>query len=181
MIKIIFSILFLGTAIVVFLGPVKKNWEDITQKSVEKRDFNTALENSRKLMEDRDNLIKIYNDIPDSDLIRLDKLIPSNVEKMELVVEIENLIKKHGFSLKDIQVDISSADSKNSRALLAKESVFDAIYLDLSFMGSYRPFLSFVSDLENDLRIMDIESLSFSSGEDDQYEYSMRIKTYSKK
>lgn len=181
MIKIIFSILFLGTALVIFLGPAKKNWEEAKVLMVEKRDFNTALANSRELMNTRDELIKKYNEIPESDLARLDKLIPSSVDKMKLVVETESLIKKHGFTLKDIQVEVAGEGEKNSKTAGTKDSVFDAVYLDFSFGGAYKPLLSFISELENDLRIMEIESLLFTSEKDDWYEYSMRVKTYSKK
>ncbi len=185
MIKIILSILFLGTAIVIFLSPVKKNWEEIKTLTVEKKDFNTALASSRELMKLRDDLIAKYNEIPAEDLARLDKMIPSGVEKMKLAVEIESLIKKHGFSVKDIQVEVSSADKNtsnaNSRNSAVVNSGFDAVYLNISFSGPYKPFLSFISDIENNLRLMEIESISFISGENDWYDYKMKIKTYSKK
>lgn len=188
MIKIILSILFLGTAIVIFLGPAKKNWEDINALVVEKRDFNTALSNSRELMKLRDDLIAKYNEIPSEDLARLDKLIPSNAGEMELAVEIENLIKNHGLSLKDIQVETSGKDKVDMRNPVGNSNIdggidsgFDPIYLDISFGGSYKPFLSFIGDIENGLRLMEIESLSFISEESDQYDYKIKIKTYSKK
>lgn len=181
MIKIIFSILFLGTAIGIFLGPVKKNWEDINLLAAEKKDFNTVLSNSRELIDLRDNLIRKYNEIPEIDLARLEKLIPSGIEKMDLVVETETLVKKYGFVLKDIQVDIAKAEDKKSKANEINNNIFDAVYIDLSFSGPYKPLLSFISELENDLRIMEIESLSFDADEGDWYEYTMRIKTYSKK
>ncbi|MCR4284020.1 MAG: hypothetical protein NUV64_01725 [Parcubacteria group bacterium] len=181
MIKIIFSILFLGTAIGIFLGPVKKNWEDINLLAVEKKDFNTVLSNSRELIDLRDNLIRKYNEIPESDLARLEKLIPSGIKKMDLVVETESLVKKYGFALKDIQVDIAKVEDKKSKANEINNDIFDAVYINLSFNGPYKPLLSFISELENDLRIMEIESLLFDADESDWYEYTMRIKTYAKK
>lgn len=181
MIKIIFSVLFLGTAIVIFLGPAKKNWEDVQGLMIEKRDFNTAINNSRELIATRDELIKTYNEIPEADLIRLERLVPTDVNKMKLVVEMESLIKKHGFNLKDIQVEISGEGDRSSKKTESKDTVFDAVYLNINFAGSYKPLLSFISDLENNLRIMEIEDLSFTAEEDDWYEYTMKIKTYSKK
>ncbi|PIR57884.1 MAG: hypothetical protein COU71_01690 [Parcubacteria group bacterium CG10_big_fil_rev_8_21_14_0_10_38_31] len=181
MIKIIFSILFLGTAIVIFLGPAKHNWEDVKGLMLQKKDFNTALANSKELLATRDNLIKDYNEISDSDLIRLDRLVPSSVDKMKIVVEIESLIKKHGFSVKDIQVEVSSVNDKNNNKSEVKNDVFDAVYINISFSGAYRPLLSFISDIEKNLRIMEVENLSFVSEEGDWYNYSMKIKTYSKK
>jgi len=181
MTKIIFSILFLGTAIVIFLGPVKNNWEEIGILTAEKGDFNTALTSSRELMNTRDDLIKKYNEIPEVDLARLDKLVPSGIEKMKLVVETENIMKKYGLAIKDIQVEAPDENNRNAKTSDIKDNIFDTVYLNVFFSGSYKSLISFIGDLENDLRIMEIENLSFSAEKDDWHEYSMKIKTYSKK
>jgi Tfp pilus assembly protein PilO len=58
--------------------------------------------------------------------------------------------------------------------------------LEFSITSNYNNFLNFTKDLENNLRIVDISSIQFSSGSESKtnpslpevYKFSFKIKTY---
>ena len=123
---------------------------------------------------------------------RLQKLLPDSVDNIRLILEIEKLASPYGMVLKDVKYNVLAKDIallqavavKGGKNLLGKNySVWD---LEFSAQGTYNNFLNFVKDLENNLRIVDIHSVQFSSAGNIglnpsvpvAYKYSFKIKTY---
>jgi Tfp pilus assembly protein PilO len=142
---------------------------------------------------------------PDN-LARLQKLLPNNVDNIRLILEIEQIAAPYGMALTDIKYDTTDTSTDTKTAVVgvvqgggvAKQAPSDygTFNLEFSTSGSYNNFISFTKDLENNLRIVDISSISFSSdttapsagsgsssnvskiNSPDIYKYDFNIKTY---
>ena len=72
--------------------------------------------------------------------------------------------------------------SDNSRAqrgqVGASDTDYDSLILSFSVTGSYDTFRAFVESLEQSLRLVDIQSISFSATDTGVYDYSIAVKTY---
>ena len=173
MFKIFISILFLIVSILIFVVPVKQGWEDIKILQAEKKEFNVALANSRELQTLRDEVLEKYNAIPQIQLDKLEQLLPSQIKTISLVIEIADRARANNMLLKDIEVEKTSDD-----VVLGK--TFDAApkYLNLTIVGKYSSLLDLLNAIADSLRLIEIENLSFTSGDTDLYEFKIKAKTY---
>ena len=176
--------------------------------------FNEALDNSHTLEKQRDALTVKKNAIDPNDLAKLSKLLPENIDNIRLILEIEKIAEPYGMILKDVQYSntpaVTTAASGTAKGIVPAASAItgsnpagivqkggsaqalskDYGVWDLSFSttGTYNNFLNFTRDIENNLRIVDISSIKFSSSAGsssgssstlpESYKYDFKIKTY---
>ena len=198
MFRYITPIVITGIAVAGFFFFAKPILSDISTIKNQIASYDEALNNSKALESERDKLTQKYNSINLNDLARLQKLLPDNVDNIRLILEIEKLALPYGMVLKDVKYDSVKLDttatgtttpSQPPSTLSSKNSImpYGIWNLEFSTEGTYSNFTSFVKDLENNLRIVDISSVAFSSDSSampgkpkvsDSYSYSFKIKTY---
>lgn len=183
-----------GSVLFLFTNPI---YNDISALNGDVVSYNSALDNSKMLENERDKLTSKYNSINPDNLIKLKKLLPDNVDNIRLILEIEQIALPYGMVLKDVKY--STTNTKTPKAtdgeapvrggVIAKPKDYGTFDLEFSTSGSYDNFISFTKDLESNLRIVDISSISFSSGPSNTdskskiipseiYKYDFKIKTY---
>lgn len=192
MFKYITSIILIGSAIASFFfftNPIYKNVLTIREQI----DFyNQALTNSKALETERDKLTQKYNSFDPEKLDRLEKLLPDNVDNIRLILEIEKIASPYGMAIKDVRYDTTS-ETKDSTQIVGKNvkavssKSYGILNFEFSTQGTYNNFINFIKDLENNLRIVDISSIQFSSSSSsiglnpkllEAYKYNFSIKTY---
>ena len=131
-----------------------------------------------------------YNSISKEDIAKLEKLLPDNIDNIRLILEIEKIASPYGMALRDVKYNTTGGESNTGRGGATLSQVAEAgadfrvLEMDFSVSGTYSDFINFTKDLENNLRIIDISSVSFSSDTDTKaganavYKYSFKIKTY---
>ncbi len=190
MLRLIAPIILIGGAIVGFVALVSPMYEEIGGLKAQVASYNEALDNSKALEQERDKLTKKYNSIDPANLERLEKLLPDNVDNIRLILEIEKIATPYGMVLKEVKYDtITKEEQKGTvvqagEASLSDSKEYGLWNLEFSTEGTYANFLSFIKDLERNLRIVDISSIQFSSVDNttaskgDTYKYGFKIKTY---
>lgn len=178
-------------------------YKDMSLKKEAIASYNEALDNSKALEAERDKLTQKYNSIDLANLAKLQKLLPDNVDNIRLILEIEKIASPYGMVLKDVKYDASDKDKDKEGATTIKGGVnkekidkdslrkdYGVWSLQFSTQGNYNNFINFIKDLENNLRIVDISSIQFSSATpssatggltpslSESYKYSFMIKTY---
>ncbi len=170
-----------------FTNPVYK---DISDLKTRRAAYDEALTNSKELARVRDELVAKYNSFSASDLEHLRKLVPDNVDNIRLILEIERIASSHAMSLSNVKYNV--LDQKKDAAAQAavggvplseQNKNFGTFDLQFSTKGDYATFLTFLSDIEHSLRLVDLSSLSVSVGDSlDQskniYSYDLSIQTY---
>lgn len=190
MFRNIIPIILIGIAITgffMFTNPMYTEFVDIKSQMAS---YDEALSNSKMLENERDKLTKIYNSIDTSNLEKLQKLLPDGVDNIRLVLEIEKLALPYGMILKDVKYATIATNKMKDVAGGLKANASEKDYgtwdLEFSTEGTYSNFLSFLKDLENNLRIVDVVSIDFSSDtgsglnptSQEAYKYNLKIKTY---
>ena len=132
----------------------------------------------------RDNVLKQYNDISPQDQSNLDKMLPSTVDNIRLIINLNNIALQHGFSLKGISAAASQDKSGSGAASNAGTNgsisapTLDTVVISFSVSAPYQQFISFMQDLEANLRIMDVTHLSVSANDTGTYDFSVQMNTY---
>jgi len=196
MIRFITPFILLGIAVASFFVLANPLYKDISVLRIEASSYDEALANSKALENERDKLTAKYNEIDPNNLIKIKKLLPGNIDNIRLILEIEQIAAPYNMILKDVKYSTVKEDENGAAegsdtvlgaTVLTQASQDYGIWdLEFSTAGDYNNFLSFLRDLESNLRIVDISSITFSSDVGaklnqslpDIYTYSFAIKTY---
>ena len=187
MFKFIIPSILIGVSVAgffIFIDPMYKGVDVLKQ---EMTSYDEALNNSKVLEQEKEVLTQKYNLIGAENLDKLQKLLPSSVDNIRLVLEIEKIALAYGMSLKDVRYDaIQSAPSTAvgglGRSTRKHHRDYETLNEEFATEGTYSNFLSFIKSLEKNLRIIDISSIAFASSSgsslQDVYKYTFKIKTY---
>lgn len=199
MFKFATPVILIGVSIGVFLMFTSPFYKEVNSLRSEVTAYNEALNNAKALEAERDKLTQKYSSISPANLEKLQKLLPDSVSNIRLILEIEKLAAPYGMVLKDVTYDAlkpeaemeangitnnTKTNNNNNDTLSNKE--YKAWDLGFSVQGNYYNFLNFVRSLEKNLRIVDMNSIEFSSESEgglsptssNNYKYNFKIKTY---
>jgi len=160
------SIIFLGAALLIFFTLSQPLYGEIQVIEAQKYSLNESLSGLKQAQERRNQLASQYNQISKDNLERLDKVLPAAAGSMKYVSETEALVKKYGMLLKNIDFE---------------EKTGNNVSLSLKFTGPYESFYSFLKDVGSNIRLTDVNSIDFSSGETNSYEFTIGEVIYWKK
>jgi hypothetical protein len=91
MMRFITPIILTGIAITFFFVVTNPLYNSISVIKAEGASYNEALDNSKALANVRDQLTAKSNNIDSDNLIKLQKLLPDNVNNIRLILEIEKI------------------------------------------------------------------------------------------
>ncbi len=189
MTRFILPIIFIGISIGGFFMFTNPIYQELPVLRAELDSYNEALNNSKALENERDKLTSKFNSISKEDLEKLEKLLPDNIDNIRLILEIEKIASPYGMALKDVKYNAeepveANAKQAGSGGKLETNKDYKVLNMEFSVSGPYNNFINFTKDLESNLRIVDISSISFSSEVDSKtnpggsYKYNFKIKTY---
>ncbi|MCR4330730.1 MAG: type 4a pilus biogenesis protein PilO [Patescibacteria group bacterium] len=176
MLRFFIPILLFAASGTLFFGYIDPTYSSIRERAQEEALFDSALNNTKELQTLRDELRSKYNTFSTSDLDRLVKMVPNNVDNVRLVRDIDGIASKYGMSLYNTVVGVIETDT--SRVNVSDSSGYGSVLLTFSVTGPYKTFLNFLKDLEKSLRIVDVVEVTFVSSEKDLYEYRISLQTY---
>lgn len=185
---IIVSIILLVTIVNPYYKDVSSYNEAITA-------YNLAIDSSSALQKTQDSLIEKYKNIKKDDKDRLDHFLPNTVNNIKFILEIEKIASIHNLQImntkfrSDQPFSGDATAGKTSTTLAGSSNTLYGIFpLEFTVDADYNTFLSFLKDLELNLRLIDVQTISFSvpasatktvGGTDPNiYSYSLNVQTY---
>ena len=205
MTRFVMPIILIVLAVSVFVVFTDPFYNDINSLKTTIATYNSALDNSKALGDERDTLTAKEGKMNENDLAGLDKFLPDSVDNIRLILEIGQIAAPYGMVLKDVKYDATTDTSTGTTTATTGTVVqgggvvqstpkdYGTFNLEFSTSGSYSNFINFTKNLESNLRIVDISSISFSSdstttttvvgtgakaASPDIYTYDFKIKTY---
>ncbi|HLP86811.1 MAG TPA: hypothetical protein VK153_02980 [Candidatus Paceibacterota bacterium] len=202
--KLISSIIFIVISLVIFFVFIDPLYGEIKQLRADVSAYNIALSNSTELQKTRDSLINVYKEVKAEDKDRLAHFLPSSIGNIDLILEIEKIANLHGMPIGNIKFDPknlesnkdAASDNKADNVIMAENDELDNLPygifpMEFIIEGRYETFLSFLKELEQNLRLVDIKSVSFrvpqqgSGGSEggvsvdpNVYSYTLKVETY---
>lgn len=141
-------------------------WRDTQALSATIATGSERLSTADSLAKSRADLISKYNSIPKADLDNLTTLLPDNVNNIRLIIQVDSLATKNGLSvLQNVTYtthDSTTDDPKASAKAAAARPPYEPFTISFETIGTYKNFLSFVSDIEKNLRLLDIQQVDFT-------------------
>lgn len=198
--RYIFLLIIIGASVTTFFMVVKPRYDKLQTVKSQVSTYDTSLETAKELKGSREELIAKYNSISKSDLDGIKTLLPDSVDNIRLIIQLDSLATKNGLStLRNVDYkseETSSAGSGGTGApgstgqmqnIEAARRPYGEFTISFQTAGQYKNFLSFISDLEQNLRLVDITSIDFGvsggdSGQGDSIAnnltYKVTLKTY---
>jgi len=183
--KNITAILLIILSALIFYMFVGPTYSSIQSRLADKAQYDEALNNSKKILDLRDQLLNKYNGFLPSDRARLEKFLPDQVNNIRLLIEVDSRARQYGLPLKNVNLSsVKSAvsSSPDTQNIDLTASPFNTVTLGFTVTGNYDSFLSFVKDLEKSLRVLDVTSIEFTppAGKPtDPYDFAVSLNTYS--
>ena len=167
MIKRITPLLFFLVALGLFFLFIVPQYEIVRAKQQQIKILNDALNNSKKVQAARDTLLTTYNSIGAVELDRLKKILPDNVDNVRLILELDRIATRNSMILQNVS---TREDARgDAGAFGPDDSSFGKIRLNFSLAGRYESLVSFLQQMEQSLRVVDVVALSFTRGRGDLY------------
>ena len=192
--RLILPIIFILIAVLTFIFGVNPYYKQVSVLRSDIDIYNAALSNSTNLQKTQDALLKAYSEISQADKDRLGNFLPSSVNNIQFILEIERIANLHNMPVKDIKFETlkKDVDPNNSKIIVSEVSADNKPYgvfpIEFTTEGDYNSFLLFLKDLESNLRLVDVKSISFTVPEDNGklvagvdpnvYRYVLKIETY---
>lgn len=175
-------IIFIVLAIGIFFVVVDPQYQEIQKLLEVKEDNDKLLSKATELREKREVLTSKYKNISEEERDQLNKVLPETVDNVRLILDIDNIARKYGIILKGITISggLEEAGSESNQIIDKTDKQYGVISLGFSFSSSYADFKSFMIDLENSLRIVDITAFEINSDnpQNGLYNYSIDLNTY---
>jgi hypothetical protein len=141
-------------------------------------EYRRVVDNVDRISESKDALLLSYESIPAIEKERLSKILPSNADAVGLARELDTIAARHGFTILGVKVE-SGPDENSAEIVLPEFSApYEKVLVSFNFISNYQSFSGFLSDLEKSLRIMDVKTVSFLTGEAPLYEHQVTVETY---
>ncbi|MDB5238926.1 MAG: hypothetical protein JWO00_261 [Candidatus Parcubacteria bacterium] len=158
--------------------------------------YSAALSSADRLIATRDEVLKQYNAISEADRDRLDKMIPSTVDNIRLIIDMNNVAIRHGFTLPDVKAVAASGPNKDAGSVAVRPPVsadgaptrltassfaapiLDTVSVSFTATATYEQFLAFLQDLEANLRVMDVTHLTVGATDLGTYTFQVQLQTY---
>lgn len=184
---VIFILLLIFVAVVVFLDlPRIQNILDLRIKIDSEKE---KLSEKQLLLAKIEKLEKKYEEAEES-LKKVNYILPSSQEIPNLIVQLEALALEGGLVLESIQFsevkEVTQARAEAVRTATKETQSVDykILSIELSLKGTYSAFKNFLKLVEENIRLMDINSISLSpeSLEEEMeapiFDLNIKINTY---
>ncbi len=179
MIRFFTPFLVLALALVSFFYFTTPVLEEIKALKVEMQRLTVANANAKALEDRQIELQNRRSEIDQNDINDLNQLLPSNIDNVRLIIDINNIAKKRGLTVRNPSVlkenDSNPPEAKPSGDQLSGKS---SAVISFSVSASYEIFKLFLGDLARSRQIVDVENVSFSGNDRNFYDYKISLRTY---
>lgn len=196
--KLALPISFIIISGVLFFLVIDPIYGEIKQLKTEVATYSLALDNSTELQKTRDSLVEIYKNIKKDDKDRLNHFLPRTISNIELILEIEKIANLYGMPVRNINFESNNVVNKDTTPGKGNDTIvvaetdpnsylpYGIFPIEFTIEGSYDNFQLFLNDLEHNLRLVDVKSISFSVPDKTNdnkidlniYSYKLKIETY---
>ena len=163
MLKAIISIFLLAAAGLIFFTKTQSAFGDLKNLKTQTQYLNDTLEKSKKARSVISDLLGKYNAIPQENISKINKMLPSKPEAIKYIIEMNNLLGSHGLLLEKVDIKEQSKDASAQNAQSRPGPTdSEAINLSMTIKGSYESFKSFARDAEKSLRLFEFKAIKLT-------------------
>ena len=140
-----------------------------------------ALVASKQYITQQNQLASARDAIDPANLAALSAFLPSSVDNVGLIIDLNALATRSGLSVSNIDVvngsELKSNTDKGVQIAAAKDPI-GSVTLTFAAVGSFTAFNSFLSGVEKSARLLDVQDLTVRGSDTGVYSYQMTLRLY---
>ena len=175
----IIALLLIVASIGIFFGYIQPSYGTIQGMWAKQDSYNGAIDQVNTLKETIAQRQKTLSGFSADDLAKLNKFLPSSIDNVRLIIDINNIASNFGLAIKGITLDRPDTASAPVQTV-ANQNGYNSVTVSFDVVATYSTFLSFIQGLEKSLRLVDIVSISFSPTTGNStatYDYHITLRT----
>ena len=173
--SLIVQIILLLASVGIFFGYINPAYNDSKNLSSEFNQYEQALFNSKALITTRDTLVSKRNSLNQTDLSRLQTLLPDSVDSVNLIIELDSIASQFGMRIRNF----TEGSVNQSGTLGVSATPYGTLSLSFTTTASFETFIAFLKAMENNLRLIDVTGISFNSTTNNSvYDFTVNVNTY---
>jgi len=172
-------------AVGIFFVYVNPTWSGPIAATKEEIALNDqALKAADQFAAQQNALAAARNAIDPANLARLSTLLPDSVDNVVLILDLNALAARSGFSLANIDVISNTAGGAGVSAPqgqglpAAGTNPVGSIDLSLSAVGTYAAMQAFLTGVERSARLLDVRDIVVRGSDTGVYNYQMVLRLY---
>ena len=165
----------------IFFTESKSYFTEIKSLRKQVSSYNETINMAKKVRSSIDKTLGEYNAISQENVDKINKMVPSGAESMKLVVQMDDMMRKKGLSLSNINTKDIAAQKLDSNSQKNDSMFAESVFLSMEAQGSYESFRSFIKDLEKSLRLIDVISVGITPANQGNYSFSIEAVSYWRK
>ncbi len=183
MTRLIFNIVLLLASVMVVFVYIKPTYEDPEAGIVTLQNRKEVLLEARSqldtLKKKQSELIARRNTFSEEEIRNLDRIVPQEMNPVLFIMELDTIARSYGMSIKNIKFEEEKKTGIETPSELAKKKAYETFTVTFDVTGSYQNFSTFLTLVEQSLRIVDVSSVSVTANEvTDIYQYTVKVHTY---
>ncbi|PCI30051.1 hypothetical protein COB52_01925 [Candidatus Kaiserbacteria bacterium] len=184
MTKTVLSVIFLIVSVLTFVYYVGPTYDNVQNSQDTVAQYDEALSKTREIQELKSSLLSRYNLFTQSDVERLQKMLPDHVDNVRLVLDMDGIASKYGIRIQSVSVEEPRQEAEDGAVLNGGDTQnlpYKSLTLQFEVISTYDEFVLLLKDLESSLRVVDLVSLNISplSAEiQDNYTFNVSLMTY---
>ena len=163
------SLILIIFSIGIFYAYINPHYKKIKELRVEKAQYENVLDKAKELRQVREELATTLASFKKSDLEKLEKFIPLEVNIARLINDIDALASKQGIKIKTIKTEEKAG---------AKDTNYKLVELNFAADMPYQKLAVFIRDLEDSLRMIDVVKVSIKTDETGNIKNNLTLRTY---
>jgi Tfp pilus assembly protein PilO len=183
------SLFFVIGAFIVFFDFLQPKYGELVDLKSQVESKRVQLESEQKIVNDVKKLVNTFNGAA-NDRVQAGFALPTSTMAAEALAQIHGIAstnhlltaQSYGVTVPQDQVTPEDARRQNGQTVLAQPVV--PVSIQARFIGSYGEFKGFLRNVETNVRIFDVKSISIqpaSKSNQDLYNFDIRIVAYSQK
>jgi len=157
---------------------IYSSFGEITSLLDQKQTYTDSLEIVSNIEAKKAELATKFDQIPAADKKEIETILPSSLNFVKLVSDIDAVASGYGISINKITSRELSASTGDSVENAAPDKPYNSAIIGFSFTASYDKFYAFLGDLEKSLRILDVRSVKLTTADNGVYTYDVEFETY---
>ena len=149
-----------------------------------KSEYTDVISKAKEIKSTRDAALLEFNDISADDVSRLNKIVPEKFNPVLFANDITAMGVGYGFVIKNLRVDTPKTQSRDTDVSANISQNYKTNTVTFSVTGTYAQFMRFLQNLELNLQLLDLTSITIQPGTgpksgDIPMDFSLEMKTYS--
>lgn len=182
--KVFFFMFAVVAVVICFIVFIVPDYKVLNGLKTEVAALEQNIEVVKSLELSRETLDKQRLSISQADIQKLEKIVPSSPDNIRLIIQLDEIAKRNGLTMiKDVEYEARAAELAPGQ-VEDNPTEYRSYNVSFNTSGQYNQFVSFLQEVEKNMRLVDITTLKLNNSEKEgvaggsSQDFKVQLKAY---